>query len=137
LKGVLGTSVACFGTGDGNFTLSAEHLGHRAVRSVEVRLGFAVAILALSGCGGGSSDGTPREVQQIIERRRYACHSQHPTDPEFKNFDLPKWDDPDNVEKFRDRIYEVVVVSKRMPQGNRTNMTQEERDRIATWAKPG
>jgi uncharacterized membrane protein len=110
-----------------------------------VRFGLAllVAVVALSGCGDGSdhpkaSGGvTFEEAQQIIERRCYSCHSQHPTDPEFKNFDLPKWDDPDNVKKYRDRIYEVVVVSKRMPQGNRTHMTQEERDRIAEWAKPG
>ena len=61
----------------------------------------------------------------------------NPTDEEFKNFDLPRWDDPANVTRYKDRIYDVVVVSKRMPQGNRTNMAQEERDRIAEWAKPG
>lgn len=104
-----------------------------------MRLGgpWLLAAIALSGCGGGSSSGTPKEVQQIFERRCYSCHSQNPTDSEYKNFDLPKWDDPASVERYRDRIYDMVVVSKRMPQGNRTNMTQEERDRIAEWANPG
>ena len=105
---------------------------------------FALALLAiavLAACGNGADSGpsaeaaSSEEVQQILERRCYACHSENPTDEEFKNFDLPKWDDPDNVMRFKDRIYDMVVVSKRMPQGNRTNMTQEERDRIAEWAE--
>jgi uncharacterized membrane protein len=106
-------------------------------------LALVAAIATVSACGDGSDNGGSRkaasfeEVQQILERRCYSCHSMNPTDEEYKLFDLPKWDNPDNVKKYRDRIYEVVVVSKRMPQGNRTNMTQEERDRIATWAKPG
>jgi uncharacterized membrane protein len=110
-----------------------------------VRLGSHVLIvlvaMALLACGnpsdGDGPSAAPEDVQQIIERRCYSCHSQNPTDAEFRNFDLPKWDDPDNVTTYKERIYEVVAVSKRMPQGNRTNMTQEERDRIAEWAKPG
>jgi uncharacterized membrane protein len=97
------------------------------------------AVAMLPACGNPpdneASAGLPDDVQHIIEQRCYSCHSQQPTDPEFKNFDLPKWDDPANVLTHKDRIYEVVVVSKRMPQGNRTHMTQEERDRIAEWAK--
>ena len=105
-------------------------------------LPLLAVIAALASCGGPDDDGAPKaasldEVQQIVERRCYACHSQNPTDEEFKAFDLPKFDNPDNLENYKDRIYQVVVVSKRMPQGNRTMMTQEERDRIAEWAKPG
>jgi uncharacterized membrane protein len=105
-------------------------------------LPLLAVIAALSACGGPDDGGSPKtasfdEVQQIVERRCYACHSQNPTDEEFKAFDLPKFDNPDNLRNYKDRIYQVVVVSKRMPQGNRTNMTQEERDQIAEWAKPG
>jgi uncharacterized membrane protein len=113
------------------------------VRLSPLALGVLAVIATLSACGGGSENGgaseaaTFEEVQQIVERRCYACHSQNPTDEEYKAFDLPKFDNPDNITKYRDRIYEVVVVSKRMPQGNRTMMTQEERDRIASWETGG
>ncbi len=108
---------------------------------MRLRLPALILLAILSGCGSPSdNDGpsaVPDEVEQILERRCYSCHSTEPTDEEYKLIDLPKWDDPANVEKYKDRIYDMVVVSKRMPQGNRTNMTQEERDRIAEWAKPG
>lgn len=45
--------------------------------------------------------------------------------------------DPKNIELHREVINTVVVVQKRMPFGNETKMTQEERDRIASWARAG
>jgi uncharacterized membrane protein len=45
--------------------------------------------------------------------------------------------DPANVESNKELINTVVVVQKRMPFNNETNMTQEERDLVASWAESG
>jgi uncharacterized membrane protein len=101
-----------------------------------------LATVLLAGCGGGSDDGgssepaTFAEVQQIMERRCLPCHSQNPTIDEYEHAMLIDFGNPDNITANREAIYKVVVVDKRMPFNNMTNMTQEERDRIATWAKP-
>jgi uncharacterized membrane protein len=99
-----------------------------------------LAIVLLAGCGGGSDGGsepaTLAEVQQIAERRCLPCHSQNPTIEEYEHAMLIDFGNPDNLTANKEAIYKVVVVDKRMPFGNMTNMTQEERDRIASWARP-
>lgn len=101
-----------------------------------------LTIVLLAGCGGGSDDGgssepaTLAEVQQIMAERCLPCHSQKPTIDEYEHAMLIDFGNPDNITANREAIYKVVVVDKRMPFNNMTNMTQEERDRIASWAKP-
>jgi uncharacterized membrane protein len=115
-----------------------------------VRLPPAFALLvvaaALTGCGGGSDDDgnggggsaevpTFAEVQQIVEQRCVPCHSPNPTIEGYEQAGLIDLSDPENVESNKELINTVVVVQKRMPFNNETNMTQEERDRIASWAE--
>jgi uncharacterized membrane protein len=101
-----------------------------------------LTIVLLAGCGGGSDDGgssepaTFSEVRQIMEQRCLPCHSQNPTIEGYENADLIDFGNPDNITANKEAIYQVVVVDKRMPFNNMTNMTQEERDRIASWAGP-
>jgi uncharacterized membrane protein len=110
-----------------------------------VRLLPALALLlVLAACGGGSDDDGAAagqasfdEVQQIVERRCVQCHSPNPTIPGYEQSGLIDFADPKNIEANREIINTVVVVQKRMPFNNETNMTQEERDRIASWAASG
>jgi uncharacterized membrane protein len=114
------------------------------VRLIPLAL-LLVALLA--GCGGGSEDGgdggtaaepvTFEEVQQIVEQRCVQCHSPNPTIEGYEQAGLIDFSNPDNVESNKELIHTVVVVQKRMPFNNATNMTQEERDRIASWAESG
>jgi uncharacterized membrane protein len=99
------------------------------------------AVAALAACGGSDDGGssepaTFEEVQQIVEVRCLPCHSQNPTVPGYEQAGLIGFSDPNNLTANKEAIYNVVVVQKRMPFNNETKMTQEERDRIASWAKP-
>ena len=118
------------------------------MRSFPPALALLVVVAALVGCGGGSDDGgsagggsgepaTLDEVEQIFEQRCVPCHSPKPTIPGYEQSGLIDFSDPKNIELHREVINTVVVVQKRMPFNNETKMTQEERDRIASWATAG
>jgi len=109
-------------------------------------LGLLFAVAALTGCGGGSDDGgngeasapaTLEEIHHIAAQRCVPCHSPNPTIAGYEQAGLPDFTDPANLEANKEAIYQVVVVEKRMPfNDNVTKMTQGERDRVASWAKP-
>jgi uncharacterized membrane protein len=65
------------------------------------------------------------------------CHSPKPTVEGYEQAGLIDLSNPDNIESNKELINTVVVVQKRMPFNNETNMTQEERDRIASWVESG
>ena len=104
-------------------------------------------VALVAGCGGGDDDGgnggaagepaSFAEVQQIVEQRCVPCHSPNPTVEGYEQAGLIDLSDPANIESNRELINTVVVVQKRMPFNNETNMTQEERDRIASWVESG
>ncbi len=109
---------------------------------VRLLLPALVLFALLAGCGGSGDGGASaepasfEEVQQISEQRCVPCHSPNPTIPGYEQSDLIDFSDPANLEANKEAIYQVVVVQKRMPFNNETMMTQEERDRVASWAKP-
>jgi uncharacterized membrane protein len=77
-------------------------------------------------------------VNDIIQKRCVSCHAANPTDDVNKT--APNnimFDNPDNIAKYVNNIYQRAVVTKTMPQGNKTHMTQEERDAIACWVQNG
>ena len=108
-----------------------------------------VAAVVLAGCGGGSDNGSQSssepadfaEVKQIVERRCLACHSQMPTHETYKDLGVPvaslDLGDDNNILTLKRVIYQRVVEVKDMPAQNATGMTQEERDRIASWYDAG
>ena len=74
------------------------------------------------------------EVQPIFQNRCVSCHSPQPTDDVFKV--TPKGVSlvtEDDVRKILSLIYEQVAVSKTMPLGNKTQMTDDERALLTTW----
>jgi len=77
-------------------------------------------------------------INAIIQQRCTACHSSRPTDDVYK---APPngvvYDTPNDIVKMKDKIMQRVVVTKTMPQNNKTGMTPEERDLIRCWIEQG
>ncbi len=78
------------------------------------------------------------EINNIIQQRCISCHSSKPTDDVYT---APPngvvYDTPNDITKKKDLILQRVVVTKTMPQNNKTNMTPEERDAIRCWIEQG
>ena len=78
------------------------------------------------------------DVQPIIQKRCVQCHSASPTDEVFtvapNNIML---DTPEQCATHADRILQRAVISKTMPQVNKTGMSQEERDALQCWIEGG
>jgi uncharacterized membrane protein len=78
------------------------------------------------------------EVNAIVQQRCISCHSSKPTDDVYT---APpngvKYDTPLEIAAKKDLIMQRVVVTKTMPQNNKTNMTPEERDLIRCWLEQG
>jgi uncharacterized membrane protein len=78
------------------------------------------------------------EVQAIVQKRCIQCHSSTPTDD--VNRVAPNgvmYDTPEDIAKKKDLIMQRVVLTKTMPQNNKTNMTDEERNAIRCWIEQG
>jgi uncharacterized membrane protein len=78
------------------------------------------------------------EVNAIVTKRCVQCHSSNPTDDVQKT--APNgimFDDPKNILKYSERILQRAVITKTMPQNNKTHITQEERDVIQCWIESG
>jgi len=78
------------------------------------------------------------EINAIIQQRCIQCHSSKPTDDLYtKAPNGVVYDTPDDIVKKKDLILQRVVLTKTMPQNNKTNMTPEERDAIRCWIEQG
>jgi uncharacterized membrane protein len=107
-----------------------------------------VALLILVIRAGGSSSVssgatsnapvTFAEVRHIIDRRCTECHSATPTDPIYTVAPLGvKFDTPEEIYARIAQIKERAVVTKTMPLGNKTGMTQGEREALGRWIARG
>jgi len=78
------------------------------------------------------------EVNTIVNKRCISCHSKKPTDDVYT---APPngvvYDTPEDIVKLKDKIMQRVVITKTMPQNNKTNITQAERDIIGCWINQG
>ena len=78
------------------------------------------------------------EVNTIIQNRCVQCHSSRPIDDVNKVApNGVKYDTPNDVVAKKDLIMQRVVLTKTMPQNNKTNMTEEERNTIRCWIEQG
>jgi uncharacterized membrane protein len=77
-------------------------------------------------------------VNTIIGKRCITCHSSKPTDDTYT---APPngvvYDTPADIVKMKDKIMERVVITKTMPQNNKTNITPSERETIRCWIEQG
>jgi uncharacterized membrane protein len=78
------------------------------------------------------------EARHVIDRRCAACHSAHPSDltygiaPSGVMFDTPA-----QIVARAARIRERAVVTRTMPPGNKTRITDEERALLGRWVDQG
>ena len=78
------------------------------------------------------------QVTAIVNERCVSCHSSKPTDDTWT---APPngvvYDTPADIAKLSDKIMQRVVVTKTMPQNNKTNMTEQEREILRCWIEQG
>jgi uncharacterized membrane protein len=77
-------------------------------------------------------------VQAIVADRCVPCHSAHPSNSAFTT--APKgvrFDTAEEIAAQAQAIDQQAVISKAMPLGNLTGMTQGERDLLAAWIEQG
>jgi uncharacterized membrane protein len=78
------------------------------------------------------------DARAVIERRCVACHSATPTDSQFTVAPAGvMFDTPEQIKSRADRIRERAVISKTMPLGNKTGITDEERALLGAWIEQG
>jgi uncharacterized membrane protein len=81
---------------------------------------------------------TFERVRSIVGERCINCHSPVPT---FPGLAQPPagvlLHAPDGLAKNAQRIYQQVVVTRMMPLGNVTHMTDQERAVISAWVSSG
>ena len=105
--------------------------------SVLILLGAAF-MTAPEKPGACKSDVSFAEVNTIIQNRCVTCHSAKPTDNVYTA--APNgimYDTPADIVKLKDKIMQRVVITRTMPQNNKTNITQKERDLIRCWIEQG
>jgi len=78
------------------------------------------------------------EIHRIIQARCTNCHAQYPSNTAFMSPPAGMiLEEPAQIAQLAPRILERVYVNKTMPLGNQTNITEEERKKIAAWVIQG
>ncbi|NNT95117.1 urate hydroxylase PuuD [Stutzerimonas nitrititolerans] len=87
---------------------------------------------------GTASHSAFNKVSSVIEERCTVCHSAQPTSPLFSAAPAGvMFDTPEQIQQMAAKIHAQTVASQIMPLGNITQMTQEERDLLASWIEQG
>lgn len=103
---------------------------------------LAVLVVAMAPARGpataAANDVTFAQVQPIIAERCAVCHSEK---PRFAGFQQPPagvmLDTPERIRAAAPRIQQQAVATQAMPLGNLTQMTPDERTRVARWLARG
>lgn len=78
------------------------------------------------------------EVRQVIDQRCVSCHAERPSFPGFA--EAPKGvklDAPERIRAAALSIHQQTVLSRAMPPGNLTGLTDEERRLLDRWYRSG
>jgi uncharacterized membrane protein len=124
--------------------LNLRHQGRPDLRVLAgagaLALGVAIAIapLASGAAAAPLTDAERTALMPLVATRCQPCHSRTPTIPGITA--PPKGlvlEQPDQLRTNARRIYEQVVLTRNMPLGNQTGMTDAERDLISRWFRSG
>jgi uncharacterized membrane protein len=106
---------------------------------IPVTAALAIAAVAVAIRPHGSSGGTAvpfSQAQAIVQERCVPCHSAHPTKVDSAPMGIV-FDTPKQIQAQASLIQQVAVLTKVMPLGNQTGMTQAERDTLGHWIEQG
>jgi len=79
-----------------------------------------------------------QQVNEIVQTRCVQCHSATPTDDLWNQApNNVMFDTPDQIQEQAERIMVRSVRTQTMPLGNKTNMTDPERELIRAWILQG
>jgi uncharacterized membrane protein len=117
----------------------------RTVWAIPASAAAGVAVLALAIAPRSTPQTTTAsgsvafaEVQPIVSLRCVPCHSATPTNSAVSS--APRgimFDTPQQIQARATDIYQQAVVTRNMPLGNATGMSQAERDTLAAWIEQG
>jgi uncharacterized membrane protein len=115
------------------------HTG-RNVWAIPVTAAVAIAVLAVvirpkeESAAGATV--TFAQVQHVIDQRCTACHSSHPTRVSVAPAGIT-FDTAAQIKAQATLIKQQAVLTRNMPLGNVTRMTQAERDLLGRWIAQG
>lgn len=95
------------------------------------KLDASVSIAASQVIASARAQNDLEQVQTVVQQRCASCHGAQ---VQMKGLRL---DQPDNLRRHAQAIYQQVVVERRMPMNNATQMTEAERALIAQWYGSG
>ena len=105
-------------------------------------LGTVGAVVAqptpVKAAAPGAPPVTFSAVKFVLHERCTPCHSDQPA--LVSNPPAPagvRFDTPEQIAMWKERIRARAVVTRSMPLNNRTGMTDEERDTLANWLEQG
>lgn len=77
---------------------------------------------------------TTEQVLVIAQNRCVKCHAPVPEFPGFPSAPLGvELDNHDKLARHAERVYQTVVITRTMPLGNLTQITEAERSLVANW----
>jgi uncharacterized membrane protein len=116
------------------------HKGRAPVWVWLLGAGFAIAamVIAMPRQQAGAKPVAFADVKQVIDTRCVVCHAEKPS---FQGLgEAPKGvrlDTPERIRAQALQIHQQTVLSKAMPLGNLTNMTEDERALLDRWYRSG
>jgi len=115
----------------------ARHKGNASLLPIIIAaillVGVAVLIAPKASAGSGEAVAFA-DVRNIVHQRCTSCHSGAPTHPAFPA--APGGvvlDTDEQIVAEAQRIYQQTVVTRVMPIGNLTGISEDERDRLDRW----
>src|SRR5688572_14351768 len=115
----------------------ARHKGSAPAWTLVAGLVVVAAVAAMLAPRSSTGAAVPlAEAKQVIDRRCVSCHADKPA---FQGLaEAPKGvklDTPERIEAQRSEEHQQSVLTRAMPPGNLTGMTDEERALLDRWAR--
>jgi uncharacterized membrane protein len=113
----------------------------RMVWAIPASVAVGVVLLAIAIAPRPTTTAPPvafAQAQAIVQTRCVPCHSATPTQPGFSVApNGAMFDTYEQISSRAQQIYQRAVVTRDMPLGNLTGMTNEERALLGAWIEQG